>query len=235
MVTAPGRLTGVVEWMDHPGVDLAELAKTLRDLARVNRAFGATRLLFDHLSPIISSLKPPIVILDVGTGYADIPRVIVQRARQRGLAIQVDAVDRHGGILGQAAQACASYPEIRLREANALSLPCADRSVDVAIASQILHHMEGEELIQFLRELRRVARFGVVVSDLRRGTWPHLVTWTTLHLVSRSSLIRHDGPISIRRGFLQAELLALAKAAGWKAPQVFRHAFFRLALTERIT
>jgi hypothetical protein len=94
--------------------------------------------------------------------------------------------------------------------------------------------MEGEQLVHFLRELRRVARFGVVVSDLRRGAWPLLVTWTTLHLVSASPLIRHDGPMSIRRGFLQAELLALAEAAGWKGPQVFRRAFFRFALTERI-
>jgi ubiquinone/menaquinone biosynthesis C-methylase UbiE len=234
MVTPPGRLTGVVEWMDRPGVDPAELTQTLRDLARLNRTFGATRLLFTHLYPFFSSLEPPIVILDVGTGYADIPRAVVQWARRRGLAIQVDAVDRHGGILGQATQACASYPEIRLREANALSLPYADRSVDVAIASQVLHHMEGEELVQFLRELRRVARFGVVVNDLRRGAWPLLATWTTLHLVSSSPLIRHDGPMSIRRGFLQAELLALAKAAGWTTPQVFRRAFFRLALTERI-
>jgi hypothetical protein len=93
--------------------------------------------------------------------------------------------------------------------------------------------MEGQEPIQFLRELRRVARFAVVVSDLRRGAWPFLVTWTTLRLISRSPLIRHDGPMSIRRGFLPMELLALAEAAGWKTPRVFRHAFFRLALMER--
>jgi SAM-dependent methyltransferase len=144
----------------------------------------------------------------------------------------VDALDHHGGVRSEAAEACVQYPEIRLREGDALALPCADRSADLVIASQILHHMEGDQLVQFLRELRRVARHGVVVGDLRRGVWPFLVTWVALRAFSRSPLIRHDGPMSIRRGFLGTELLGLAKTAGWTAPRVFRHACFRLALVE---
>jgi hypothetical protein len=234
MVTAPPRLTGVVEWMDRPEADPREVARALKDLARINRMFGGMRVAFEHLLPFLPGLAPPIGILDVGTGAADIPRALVRWARHRGIAIRVDALDRHGGVRAEAARACLQYPEIRLREGDALSLSFPDRSVDLVLASQILHHMEGEEPIQLLRELRRVARYGVVVSDLRRGAWPFLVTRTVLRIVSRSPLIRHDGPLSIRRGFLPTELSALARMAGWKAPQVFRHAFFRLVLTERL-
>jgi ubiquinone/menaquinone biosynthesis C-methylase UbiE len=133
-----------------------------------------------------------------------------------------------------AAHACAGYPEIRLRDGDALALPYPDRSVDVAIASQLLHHMEGEAVVPLLRELRRVARHAVLVGDLRRGVWPFAATWTILHLVSRSPVIRHDGPVSIRRGFVPAELLEAAREAGWTAPRVGRHPFFRLVLMEHV-
>lgn len=234
MVTCPGRLTGVIERMDRPEVDPEELARTLADLARINRLFGATRLVLDHFVTLLPALPAPVRILDVGTGYADLPRTIARWARQRGLGVQIDALDHHGGIRGWAAQACAEYQEIRLREGDALALPYPDRSMDVVLASQLLHHMEGEEPVRLLRELRRVARRAVLVGDLRRGAWPFGATWMALHLVSRSPLIRHDGPLSIRRGFRPAELLELARTAGWTAPQVVRHPFFRLALTERL-
>jgi SAM-dependent methyltransferase len=234
MVRVPPRLTGVMERMEHPGVAPAELARGLAHLAHINRTFGGTRVVLEHLEPLLDRPPPPIRILDVGTGYADLPRAIVARARQRGLAVRIEALDRHPGIRTLAARACAGYPEIRIRDGDGLALPYPERSLDVAVASQLLHHMEGEATVRLLRELRRVARHAVLVGDLRRGVWPFAATWIVLHLVSRSPLIRHDGPLSVRRGFVPAELLDLARAAGWVAPKVIRHPFFRLVLMERL-
>jgi 2-polyprenyl-3-methyl-5-hydroxy-6-metoxy-1,4-benzoquinol methylase len=232
MVSGPARLTGVVERMDRPGVGEEDLRRTLMDLARINRTFGGTKIVLGHLRPWLSRLRQPIRMLDVGTGFADLPRAIVGWARREGIAVSIEGLDHHAEIRTLATQACADYPEIRIREGDALALPYPDQSFDIAFASQIIHHMEGEEPIRLLRELRRVARHDVLVSDLRRGTCPFLVTWVALHLVSGSPLIRHDGPLSIRRGFNPTEMLALANAAGWKTPRVFRHAFFRLALLD---
>jgi hypothetical protein len=234
MVRVPPRPTGIIERMERPDVAPTELARALADLARINRTFGGMRVLLEHLEPLLDRLPSPIRILDVGTGYADLPRAIVAQARQRGVAVQIDALDRHGGIRALAAHACAGYPEIRLQDGEAVALPYPDRSVDVAIASQLLHHMEGEATVRLLRELRRVARRAVLVGDLRRGVWPFAATWALLHVVSRSPVIRHDGPLSIRRGFVPAELLEMARAAGWAAPRVVRHPFFRLVLMEHM-
>jgi ubiquinone/menaquinone biosynthesis C-methylase UbiE len=230
MVSAPPRLTGVVERMERPDLDTTELGRALRTLARVNQLFGGTRVVLEHLGRLCDGVPGPIRILDVGTGYADIPRAIVRWARQLRRPVEITAIDRHLQTLALASQACARYPEIRLREADALALPFASGSFDLVLASQLLHHMEGTQPVQLLRELSRLARRAVLVNDLRRGAWPHLLTWATLHVVSRSAVIRHDGPMSIRRGYLPMELEALAREAGWKQPRISRHAFFRLAL-----
>jgi ubiquinone/menaquinone biosynthesis C-methylase UbiE len=227
------RLVGVRERMDEPGVDPAELHRTLKDLARVNRTFGGTRAVLRHLDGLCTDRRGTLRLLDVGTGYADIPRAVVRWARARELAIEIDALEPHPIIRGLAARACADYPEIHLREGNGLALPYSNGGVDVAFASQILHHLEGDEPVRFLAELDRVARCGVVVSDLRRGAWPYLLTRVTLSVLSRSPLIRQDGPLSIRRGFTPQELVDLARAAGWEAPRVYSHSFFRLVIVDR--
>jgi len=230
MVTAPARLLGATELIDLPCADLNLLAHTLEDLAWINRRLGSTRLVTNHLASLLHRLPPRIRILDVATGYADVPRAIVGWARRRGLPIEIEAIDSHGQILELARHASQGYPEIHIRQEDAMNLPYPDGSFDVVLASLILHHTDGEAQTRLLRELHRVARSFVVVNDLRRGRWPFLVTWVSLHLVSRSHVIHHDGPVSVRRGFLAGELLALAREAGWAQARVSRHAFFRLAL-----
>jgi SAM-dependent methyltransferase len=233
MVSVPARLTGAAERMDEPDLEASELFQALETLARINRCFGGTQIVLRHLPWLCDGLSAPIRLLDVGTGYADIPRAIVRWAHRRGRSVAIVALERHPATAAAAARASTGYPEIRLLRGNALDLPFPPQSFDVVLASQILHHMEAAESVRLLGELWRVARRGVLVHDLRRGRWPYAVTWASLHALSRSRVIRHDGPVSIRRGFTPAELGDLAGAAGWQAPRVMRHAFFRLALLEK--
>ena len=230
MVSIPARLCGAQELMDSPGVDLTELPRTLADLAWINRWLGGVRLVLDHLVRFTEGNEGPLRILDVGTGFADIPRALARWARRSSLRIQIDAIDHREAIVRLARRACASYPEIHVCRADALSLPYPDGAFRVVLASLVLHHMEGEEPVQLLRELYRVSSHAVLVNDLRRGTWPLWVTWAALHIVSRDRSIRHDGPLSVRRAFLPGELLTLARDAGWKKASVSRHPGFRVAL-----
>ena len=230
MVMEPGRLAGAIELMDLPNTDPAELAHTLADLAWINRWLGGLRLVRLHLAPFLHETAGPIRILDVGTGDADVPRAIAQWGRSTGVSVDIEAIDHHAPIVQLARQASSSYPEVRIRQVDALALPYPAGSFTIVLASLVLHHMEGEEQVGLLRELYRVARRAVLVNDLRRGNWAFLVTWAALHVVSRNRLIHHDGPVSVRRGFLPGELLSLAHRAGWERASVSQHVFFRLAL-----
>lgn len=233
MVMETGRLAGAIELMDLPDADPGELAHTLTDLAWINRWLGGLRLIREHLAPILRGSAAPIRILDVGTGYADVPRAIARWGRRMGLSVEIEGIDHHEQIVRLARQASTSYPEVRIRKGDAMALPYPERSFDIVLASLLLHHMEGEAQVRLLRELYRVADQVVLVNDLRRGYWPFVVAWGTLHLVSRNRLIHHDGPLSVRRGFLPGELLTLARRAGWQRASVSRHVFFRLALVGR--
>ncbi len=65
-----------------------------------------------------------------------------------------------------------------------------------------------------LREMRRVARLGVVVNDLRRGLLAFSVSAITVLALSRGRYTRHDGVLSARRAYTLPELDDMATEAG---------------------
>ena len=85
---------------------------------------------------------------------------------------------------------------------------------DVAHASLVLHHLDPDEAVALLRELRRVARHGIVVNDLVRGRLAWVGGWLLVHAIATSRYTRHDGPLSVRRAYSRREMGALLDAAG---------------------
>ncbi len=84
----------------------------------------------------------------------------------------------------------------------------------MAVFSLLLHHLDPGPAAAALRELRRVARRGIVVNDLTR-TWAGLVGLALLlPLLARSWITRHDGLVSVRRAYTPPELRRLARSVG---------------------
>ena len=217
------RLTGVQEYLDGPLDDETALVANLRDLARLNRLTGGTslsRLAIGTLGALGDSGgrgASGATVLDVGTGGADIPIDLLTRAGPGGRVRAVVASDSRDEILAAARRA---HPRIErvsgltLAVADGRALPWGDGFFDVAHASLVLHHLEPVDAVAFLRELRRVARTGIVVNDLIRGRRAWLGAWLLVHTIARSRFTRHDGPISVRRAYTRNELIGLVAAAG---------------------
>ena len=112
--------------------------------------------------------------------------------------------------------------------ANALALPFADRSIDIVICSQLLHHFTEREIASVLRELHRVARVRVIVSDLRRSWVAAAGIWLASFPLRFHPISRHDGVLSVLRGFTSAELSAYVVRATGTAPAVTRRLGWRV-------
>jgi SAM-dependent methyltransferase len=222
--------------MDRPDADPAELARGLADLRAVNRWLGGTRAVLRHLDSLFADAPAaPRHILDVATGSADIPLAIVRHARASGRTDRVVATDVHPGTLAEARARTAGEPWVRVEHADALALPYPDGAFDAALLCTALHHFDARaDLLRVLRELDRVSRRGVVVSDLKRSRAALLGARLLAATVwRRHPVTRHDGPLSVRRAFVPAELLELARAAGLPGATVHTHPVFRVALVSR--
>jgi SAM-dependent methyltransferase len=215
------------EHLDDPATPPALRERSLRDVRRANTLLGGAWAVLAELRRVLPSLPGRgATLLDVGTGLADIPARARRAARARGVALTTFGVDEAETL---------ARVSLGLLDgvvcADARNLPFADRSIDVVICSQVLHHFEDAELAVVLRELSRVARRHAIVSDIRRswlaaaGFW--LATWPLgFHPVSR-----HDGLTSVLRGFTPRELARHVLEATGRVPAVRRHPGFRVTAT----
>ena len=220
------RVTDGVELLDGPLDDLAALASNLRDFRRINRWLGGTSL-SEPAIDAIAAHRPELTLLDVGTGGADIPVALLERARRRSRHWSVVAIDSRPEVLATAVRvrpAVASMPGLQLHVGDGRSLPYPDRSFDVAHASLVLHHLTPLEADGLLREMARVARLGVVVNDLERGRLGWLGAWLMGHLLTGSRFTRHDAPLSVARSYRASEMLGLMETADLKPVRVVRGA-----------
>ena len=217
--------------MDRPGHDPHDLSDNLIDLHLVNRWLGGAKLTLDALERLVpASAAGPLHILDVGAGGADIARAVAGWARLRSRSALVVAADLSHEILAIAARHRRSH-DLRFAVGDALRLPFADGRFDVAVSSLMLHHLSPSAAVAALREMRRVARLGVVVNDIVRW-WPGVWgAWLMARVFSGNPLTLHDGPLSVRRAYTRAELRDLAARAGLRDVELRGFVGYRVALT----
>lgn len=87
----------------------------------------------------------PERVLEVGVGTG----VVTALLRSQGITVQTLDID------------AALAPDL---VASVTHIPLADGAVDVALAGQVLEHLPWVDVVTALREMRRVAKKGVVVS-----------------------------------------------------------------------
>lgn len=227
------RAEGVAELIDEPGIALEELSANLRDLERVNRLFGGTRLSLRYLRPMLHRpYTDELRILDVATGGADIPTAIARWARRRGRRVRIVGVDNNPQMLRATEDRIREYPEISLDLADALALPYPPGSFEVVLCSLALHHLTFTEGITLLASMDKIGRWGFIVNDLIRSWHGYLGTWLAMHIFCRGRMVRHDGPISIRRAYTVSELRTMIEEAGVEGVRIRSHPFFRVALVK---
>lgn len=196
-----------VELLDGGCLTLPEVEQNLVDLARLNRLPGGTAA---SVAGIARLLEEDLEgrILDVGTGRADMPIAFAERGWR------VVALDTNPDVLSIATRATAGEPRIEVMTGDARTLPFDDGAFDVGHCSLLVHHLDPDAVVAMLRELRRVARRGVVVNDLRRGLVPLLATAVSVVALGRSHVTRRDGIASARRAYTLDELDDMLAAAG---------------------
>jgi SAM-dependent methyltransferase len=196
------------ELLDGAHLDPGELRTNLREMAMLNRLPGGVGDSVRATARLLDG-RADASVLDIGTGSGDFVRRLVGKR-----AVRVIAADLRREVLEVTARNLRDTSNVTLLQADARSLPLDDRSVDVAHASLLLHHFDPGDAVIALREMRRVARSGVVINDLRRSRLAFAGTAVAVLALSHGRYTRHDGVLSARRAYTLAELDGIAAAAG---------------------
>ena len=202
------------EMMDRFQPVSAELELDLENLEKLNRYFGSYSLIrqFLHLW-----LRPgrSFTLIDLCTGFGDIPRFIVNWCRANDVAVRVTAVDFQPATLELAIERSKIYPEITFAESDVFKFVPAGPA-DFVFCSLALHHFPDDAAIRLLQRARDMAQRGVLVADLERTDFGIAGIYLLTAFVFREPMTRFDARLSIRRAFSFREMHRLASGAGWE-------------------
>lgn len=214
--------------MDRPQPISPELLSDLRNLRALNRFFGSYRLIRHFLRRWMHP-GDKLHILDLATGSGDIPRLVVEFARELGAVVEIDAVDFQSSTIEIARQLSTACPEIHYY--------CADihhfgeeRVYDIVLFSLALHHFSSEDATTLLRRCRVLSRGRVLVADLCRSRFAKIGVDLLTATIFREAMTRNDARVSVERAFSFQELGQLARAAGWQDYRQQRFRFARQAI-----
>jgi SAM-dependent methyltransferase len=226
-IFTPERRRGI-EYLDDPAVPPGVRERALSDVVRSNTLLGGAHAFLAAVREVLPRSGGTLSLLDVGTGLADLPRRTARPARRRGLTLTTIGCD--------AAESLLHADRERLSAvvcANALVLPFESGSVDVVTCSQLLHHFTRADAVRLVREMRRVARRAVIVSDLRRSWIAMAGFWLVSFPLGFHAVTRHDGVWSVLRGFTPDELASIVGEATGHAPRVRRRPGFRVTAVDQ--
>ncbi len=203
-----------IELMDIPGQDPEALRRDLENIARLNKTFGARRIVA-RLFQRLAGQRERVTLVDLAAGYGDHARNLIGRSRAQGRELAVVAVDFNFDTLRIARQATPPGEKLSFVQADARKLPFRDGGADLVFCSLALHHFSENDALGVLREMRRVARVGAACVDLARSRAASWAIWLLTTFIVRDPMVRHDARLSIRRAFSVKEMKKLARRAGW--------------------
>ncbi|QDT90054.1 hypothetical protein Pan161_16880 [Gimesia algae] len=211
--------------MDQPGLSEGEHSHALAGLGRINWWSRSDAIVW----PVILELArrrtgKPLQILDIASGGGDVALSIAARAKRAGISVEVDGCDISPFAVKYATQQASNrgQEQVRFFECDVLS-ESLDKQYDVVMCSLFLHHLDEEPAQQLLKIMSQSTRQLMLVNDLRRSRAGYGLAWTACRLLTRSSVVHTDGPLSVAGAFTVNEITELAGQAGLSGFQVTRH------------
>lgn len=219
------------ELMDGDDVDFETFRGCLADLAKVNvltLAYRPTLAFLDRLRREGRWPRDrPLEILDVGSGYGDMLRVIGRWAARRKLEVRLTGLDRNPGS-ARAAEQVGGSEDIRWVTEDLFDYRSG---ADVVLSSLFAHHLDDASLIRFVEWQESSARIGWFINDLLRHPFSYHGFGLLANLMRWHPFVRHDGPVSISRAFTPKDWGYILAMAGAREAKVEPWFPFRLCVS----
>jgi ubiquinone/menaquinone biosynthesis C-methylase UbiE len=213
----------IPELLDTDTGTPAEIAAALSDLRHINQWFGGIAATQSMIAEVTRKLDvSSLSLLEVAAGAGYVPQTASARLRSLGVKLQVTLLDRAQShlrnIAGNGTSAVAG---------DALALPFADQSFDVVSCCLFIHHLEPQQVVQFVNEGLRVCRAAVIINDVVRNPIHLALVYVSLPLY-RSHFTHHDAPASVRRAYTIAEMHQMLRQTTAARVEIERHPLFRM-------
>jgi len=221
-----------LELMDDPALETPRHVDALKGLERINWWSASVATVWKPIKTLAERTREPSLrVLDLATGAGDVPIGLWQCASRSGVRVTVDGCDRSPRAVEYArARARERQADVGFFQLDAVTDPLP-AGYDIVTASLFFHHLSDEQVISLLRRMAQAAKRLMVIADLERGLPGLYLAYAATRVLSRSDVVRTDGPRSVRAAYALPEIQALARQAGLQGVSVVRRWPCRFLLT----
>jgi SAM-dependent methyltransferase len=205
--------------MDSPSLDRARHLEALEALGRINAVSLASGRVWAEILRVARSARDPVRVLDVACGGGDVLLELARRASRAGVSVDLHGCDRSPVALGRARARGGEALDIRFSQMDVLAGPLPSGH-DVVCSSLFLHHLTRAQAVDLLGAMAGATDRVLLVQDLRRTRLGYFFARLGLGVLTRSSVARHDGLVSVRAALTVAEAGALCSEAGLEGAEV---------------
>jgi 2-polyprenyl-3-methyl-5-hydroxy-6-metoxy-1,4-benzoquinol methylase len=214
------------ELMDDPALPEADHQAALLGLRRVNRLSRSVAIVWPAIRALAvgRSDDNPLKVMDIACGGGDVTRAVARQAMRKKVPIVIDGCDINPFAVTYSRQGNAGLENIPVRffqrDVVRQELP---QGYDVLMCSLFLHHLSEDNARRLLSKMAAAASRLVLIDDLRRTRFGYALAYVGCRLLTRSPIVHHDGPLSVRAAFTSAEIQKLALSAGLQRATITHH------------
>ncbi|MEQ9461263.1 MAG: methyltransferase domain-containing protein [Phycisphaeraceae bacterium] len=204
------------ERMDDPALPAAEHHHALAGLRRINAICMTHRRLLGLVRSLTRS-RPgdSIRVLDLACGSGDAVRYMAGHAAATGLSWHITGLDRSAVVVDEARRLTPASLRDHVSFSVGDALDDLDaHAADIVTCSLFLHHLTDEDVVRLFRGVYKKARIGFAAQDLVRSRTGYWLARAGTRLLSRSHVVLHDGPQSVRAAWTVEEMRTLLETSG---------------------
>ncbi|MGO3183115.1 MAG: methyltransferase domain-containing protein [Aequorivita sp.] len=202
-----------VEIMDDLDFQGLEMQNLLKDLKTVNKWLGGNKITIDGLQELLTqrSRSERIIILDIGCGDGELLRQCADFGKRNNLNFELIGIDFNENILQYAEIQSSEYTNISFQKIDVFSEENLIPNCDIALCTLFLHHFSKEKIEVLLNTLIGRTSIGLIINDLQRSKQAFDLFKVVSRLFLKTKTARHDGLVSVARGFKKQELENISK------------------------
>ncbi|RDK85200.1 methyltransferase domain-containing protein [Marinirhabdus gelatinilytica] len=202
-----------VEILDSFELKGPEMEQMLIDLKIVNKLLGGQQVTINGVEKLLKGISKneSITIVDIGCGDGEMLRNIARFGANNNYNFNLIGVDGNEHIIKIAQSRSTAFQNIKFETKNIFSEGPIVPHYHIALCTLFLHHFKNEDITTILEKLSSQAKVGVVVNDLHRSRIAFWLFKLFSRIFIKSKIAKHDGLVSVARGFKRKELETLAE------------------------
>jgi len=206
-----------LELLDRDDHSFEAIKQNMQELDVINSWLGGHKITLCGIQFFLSTIKAQgsVLICEVGCGGGDNLRAVMNWCKKNSIKAEFIGIDLNPN--------CVNYARSRPENAG-IQFICSDYSKvtftkkpDVIFSSLFTHHFRDEAILEIFKWMGANSNYGFFINDLHRHPIAYYFIKFATQLFSKSSLVKNDAPLSVRRGFISGELRDLLTKASVKS------------------